>query len=90
MITNDLIGSIAGTLTTIAFLPQVLKTYRSRSAKDISLVMFLLFSLGVFLWLLYGLSLQSMPIVVSNGITVVLSLSILAMKFWFGRKAKGT
>ena len=90
MITNDLIGSIAGTLTTVSFLPQVLKTYRSRSAKDISLVMFLLFSLGVFLWLLYGLSLQSMPIVVSNGITLVLSLSILVMKFWFGRKTRGT
>jgi len=90
MITNDLIGSIAGTLTTVSFLPQVLKTYRSRSAKDISLVMFLLFSLGVFLWLLYGLSLQSMPIIVSNGITLVLALSILVMKFWFGRKTRGT
>jgi len=90
MITNDLIGSVAGTLTTVSFLPQVLKTYRSRSAKDISLVMFLLFSLGVFLWLLYGLSLQSMPIVVSNGITLVLSLSILVMKFWFGRRTRGT
>ena len=90
MITNDLIGSVAGTLTTLSFLPQVLKTYRSRSAKDISLVMFLLFSLGVFLWLLYGLSIQSMPIVVSNGITLELSLSILVMKFWFGRKTKGS
>jgi len=90
MITNDLIGSVAGTLTTVSFLPQVLKTYRSRSAKDISLVMFLLFSLGVFLWLLYGLSLQSMPIIVSNGITLVLALSILVMKFWFGRKTRGT
>ena len=90
MITNDLIGSVAGTLTTLSFLPQVLKTYRSRSAKDISLVMFLLFSLGVFLWLLYGLSIQSMPIIISNGITLVLSLSILVMKFWFGRKTKGS
>ena len=90
MITNDLIGSVAGTLTTLSFLPQVLKTYRSRSAKDISLVMFLLFSLGVFLWLIYGLSIQSMPIIISNGITLVLSLSILVMKFWFGRKTKGS
>jgi MtN3 and saliva related transmembrane protein len=90
MITNDLIGSVAGTLTTVSFLPQVLKTYRSRSAKDISLVMFLLFSLGVFLWLLYGLSIQSMPIIISNFITLVLSLSILVMKFWFGRKTKGS
>jgi MtN3 and saliva related transmembrane protein len=90
MITNDLIGSVAGTLTTLSFLPQVLKTYRSRSAKDISLVMFLLFSLGVFLWLLYGLSIQSMPIIISNFITLVLSLSILVMKFWFGRKTKGS
>ncbi len=88
MITTDLIGSIAGTLTTIAFLPQVLKTYRSRSAKDISLVMFLLFSLGVFLWLLYGIQIQAMPIVISNAVTLALSLSILMMKFWFERKIK--
>ncbi|MEI6353706.1 MAG: hypothetical protein D4R76_01085 [Methylococcus sp.] len=88
MITTDLIGSIAGTLTTIAFLPQVLKTYRSRSAKDISLVMFLLFSFGVFLWLLYGIQIQAMPIVISNAVTLALSLSILMMKFWFERKIK--
>ena len=50
--------------------------------------MFLLFSFGVFLWLLYGIQIQAMPIVISNAVTLALSLSILMMKFWFERKIK--
>jgi MtN3 and saliva related transmembrane protein len=87
METSYLIGSLAGTLTTISFIPQVIKTWRSRSASDISFVMFLLFSLGVLLWLSYGVSIHSLPIVLANGITLVLSLSIIAMKLWFDRTA---
>jgi MtN3 and saliva related transmembrane protein len=79
----DLIGVIAGTLTTLSFVPQVLKTWRSRSARDISTGMFLLFSLGVALWLIYGVAIQSMPIMVSNGLTLILSGSIIAMKIAF-------
>jgi len=74
------IGTLAGVLTTIAFIPQVAKTWKTRSARDISLLMFLLFSTGVLLWLIYGILLQAIPIIVANGITLGLSASILAMK----------
>jgi MtN3 and saliva related transmembrane protein len=83
---TELLGLIAGTLTTLAFLPQVLKTWKSRSAKDISLGMFLLFSAGVALWLVYGIQLGAVPIIAANAVTLLLSLAILGMKFWFGRR----
>ena len=76
----NLIGTLAGILTTIAFIPQVLKTWRTRSAGDISLLMFLLFSSGVLLWLIYGLLLHAMPIIIANGVTLSLSASILTLK----------
>jgi len=76
----NIIGTVAGILTTLAFVPQVIKTWRTRSAQDISLFMFLLFSSGVLLWLVYGLLLAAMPIVIANGITLALSLSILVLK----------
>ncbi|MEY2681072.1 MAG: hypothetical protein RL661_1303, partial [Pseudomonadota bacterium] len=77
METTVLVGSLAGTLTTVSFIPQVIKTWRSQSASDISFSMFLLFSLGVLLWLIYGASIHSLPIVLANGITLALSLSII-------------
>lgn len=83
---TELLGLIAGTLTTLAFLPQVIKTFKSRSAKDISLGMFILFSAGVALWLVYGIRLGAVPIIAANAVTLILSLAILAMKFWFGRR----
>ena len=79
----DLLGMAAGTLTTVSFVPQVIKTWKSRSAKDISFGMFLLFSLGVVLWLAYGVALQSLPIIVSNLVTLILSLGIIMMKLIF-------
>lgn len=80
MDTVNLIGLMAGALTTTAFLPQVIKTWRSRSAADISLLMFALFSLGVFLWIVYGLSVGAMPVVIANVITFLLSMTILVFK----------
>jgi MtN3 and saliva related transmembrane protein len=80
---HDIIGMIAGTLTTVSFVPQVIKTWKSRSAGDISFGMFLLFSLGVVLWLIYGLAIHSVPVIVSNVVTLVLSVSIIVMKLWF-------
>lgn len=76
----DLIGSLAGILTTVSFVPQVVKTWRSGSAEDISLFMFILFSLGVLLWLVYGLAISSRPVIIANAITLVLAFSILVMK----------
>jgi len=74
------LGLIAGALTTVAFIPQVVKTWKSRHTLDISLGMFSIFSVGVFLWLLYGIQLDALPIILSNGITLVLSLTILVFK----------
>jgi MtN3 and saliva related transmembrane protein len=76
----DLLGSAAGALTTAAFIPQVVKTWRSRSTHDISLIMFSLFSLGVLLWLAYGIAIGAWPIIVANSITLTLAGLILALK----------
>ncbi|MFC0181047.1 MtN3 and saliva related transmembrane protein [Pseudarcicella hirudinis] len=76
----EIIGYIAGTLTTIAFVPQVLQIYKTKSAKDVSLAMFLLFTLGVFMWLAYGIMTRSFPVVAANGVTLLLSLVILYFK----------
>lgn len=74
------VGGLAGTLTTIAFIPQVMKTWRSGSAEDISLFMFLLFSTGVALWLIYGIAIGSVPVIAANAVTLTLASSILALK----------
>jgi len=80
----DLIGAVAGALTTIAFIPQVWRIWRTRSARDLSLPMYVTFTSGVALWFLYGLSLGALPIIVGNGITLLLAATVLAMKLKFG------
>ena len=79
----EIVGTAAGILTTVSFLPQVIKTYRSRSAADLSLGMFSLFTLGVFLWTVYGISISKPPIYIANGITLALAGSLLFAKFRF-------
>ena len=76
----DSIGLAAGLLTTTAFIPQVWKIYRTKSGKDISARMFSLFSAGIVLWLVYGILLQSVPLILSNAVTLVLSLTIIGLK----------
>lgn len=83
MNTTEILGLIAGSLTTIAFVPQVVKIWRSKHAHDISLAMFSLFSVGVALWIVYGLIIDSLPVILSNAVTLVLALAILAMKLRF-------
>jgi len=82
------LGFTAAFLTTAAFVPQLVRVLRTRSARDISLPTFMMFSLGVFLWLLYGVYDGSKPIIASNGITLLLSASILVLKFRYGRDGK--
>ncbi len=77
---NTLLGIAAGTLTTLAFVPQVVKTWRTRSTHDISLGMFLLFSTGLVLWLIYGVWIGSWPIIIANTVTLALALTILYFK----------
>jgi len=74
------IGSTAAFCTTISFLPQLLRVWRRKSAGDISLSMFLLFSFGVACWLVYGIGIGSAPITAANAVTLALALTILALK----------
>jgi MtN3 and saliva related transmembrane protein len=80
----DLIGALAGALTTIAFIPQVWRVWQTRSARDLSLSMYLIFTAGVALWLVYGMALGALPIIVFNSVTLVLAATVLAMKIRFG------
>ena len=80
----SLVGFAAGFLTTIAFIPQVVKIWRSKSAQDVSLATFLAFTAGVGLWLAFGILQGEAPIIVWNGVTLVLAAAILAMKLRFG------
>lgn len=79
-----IVGFAAGFLTTVAFVPQVTKIWKSRSAKDISVQTFLAFTLGVGLWLVYGILMGELPMIVWNGVTLVLAGAILVMKRKFG------
>jgi MtN3 and saliva related transmembrane protein len=74
------IGFFAAFCTTIAFLPQAIKVYKSKSTKDISLYMFLIFTIGVFSWLVYGIVISDLPIILANAVTLILSLFILIYK----------
>ncbi|MEH6754927.1 MAG: SemiSWEET transporter [Alphaproteobacteria bacterium] len=76
----DLIGGVAAVLTTIAFLPQVIKSWRSRSTRDVSLGMFLILNTGIVLWLIYGLILESRPLIYANTVTLILTGTILVLK----------
>ena len=67
-------------MTTASFFPQVVKTWKTRSTKDVSLVMFLLLSVGIFIWIVYGIKIGSLPVVVANSISLVFSLIILTLK----------
>ncbi len=77
---TELIGYAAAVLTTIAFVPQVVHTWRMRSGRGISLGMYATFTSGVGLWLAYGILLNAWPIIVANVITLTLALSVLALK----------
>lgn len=85
MLIGDLVGYSAASLTTLSFLPQALHTFRTRDVSGISLGMYGSFTVGIALWLVYGLLLDAWPVVVANAITLVLALAILFMKLRFGR-----
>lgn len=74
------IGLLAGSLTTLAFLPQVWQTYRSRQVRDLSFAWVFTFTLGVSLWLAYGLMLGELPVILANVVTLVLVAALLGMK----------
>jgi MtN3 and saliva related transmembrane protein len=74
------LGFVAGTITTIAFFPQVIKTWKSKSTKDISFRMFIALCAGLFLWIIYGIYVNSLPVVASNGVTFACAIIILVFK----------
>jgi MtN3 and saliva related transmembrane protein len=80
MDTVVIIGYIAGSLTTISFVPQVIRTWKLKETKDFSLVMLLLFAAGMLLWTTYGIWIKSTPIIVANIVTFGLVLILLWMK----------
>ena len=79
----DAIGSIAAVLTTASFVPQAWHSFKTREVSGISLGMYSVFTLGVALWLLYGVLLQSWPLIIANCITLALAAAILGMKLRF-------
>ena len=74
------IGFFAAFCTTVAFLPQAIKVYKTKSTKDISLYMFLIFTVGVLSWLIYGLIINDLPVILANAVTLILSFFILIYK----------
>jgi len=84
--TIEWIGATAAALTTVSFLPQVWLTFRTRDVSGISLGMYSCFTLGVALWLVYGLSIGSVPVTVANVITLSFASVILVMKIRYGRR----
>jgi len=78
------LGLTAGFCTTIAFIPQVVKTWRTRSAKDLSLAMFVVYLTGILLWLFYGVLLGDIAIMLANAATSVLAGSVLYFKLRYG------
>ncbi len=81
----DCLGFAAGTVTTLAFVPQLVRVVRNRSARDISFWSFLIFVTGVALWDAYGLFIRSWPIIIANSVTLVISLAILLLKVHYDR-----
>ena len=79
----DIVGTVAALFTTLAFVPQVIQIWRTRSASSVSMPMYVIFTAGVLLWLAYGLMLVSWPIIGCNIVTLVLALSVIVMKLKF-------
>ena len=79
----QILGLLAGTITSITFLPQVIKIWKTRSAKDLSLLMLLLLMLGVILWLTYGLLVKDAAIIYTNSMVLAMSLILLYFKLKF-------
>ena len=82
----DLIGTAAAVLTTVSFLPQVWLVFKTRNTSGVSLGMYSVFTVGIALWLVYGLLMRAWPIMVANAITLTFAIAILVMKLTFDKK----
>lgn len=79
-----IIGLIAGTCTTISLLPQVIKTLRMKETRDISLSMYVILAIGLFLWIIYGSLFGSLPIILANTFSLILAVIVLILKIKYG------
>ncbi len=79
-----LIGLAGGALTTICFLPQVLRTWRLKETKDLSLMMYIMLSVGIFLWLVYGILIRDLPVIAANAVSFVFALILVFFKVRYG------
>ena len=79
-----IIGLIAGTCTTISFLPQVIKTIKTKKTKDISMSMYIVLATGILLWMIYGILIKDLPVILANSISFVLAISVLILKIKYG------
>ena len=82
----DFFGYFAAVLTTAAFLPQLIKTLKTKKADDVSLITLIMFICGVGFWILYGYSISSLPILIANIVTFILNFFILISKIYYARK----
>jgi MtN3 and saliva related transmembrane protein len=83
---SDVLGYLAATLTTTAFLPQAWRCFRTKDVSGISLRMYSVFTVGVGVWLAYGVVLGELPMMISNGLTLVLACAVLVMRVRYGRR----
>ena len=83
---NNLVGFLAAICTTVSFIPQAVKVYKTRRTEDISFGMFLLMTTGVAFWDVYGFMIGALPVILANSVTLVLSAYILVMKIKYDRK----
>lgn len=86
---SDLLGYLAGTLTTAALIPQVWRTFRTKDVSGISLRMYVVFTSGIAVWLAYGVLLGETPMMLANSVSLVLACAVLAMKLKYGRRDAG-
>jgi MtN3 and saliva related transmembrane protein len=77
---TTILGLLAGTLTSAAFFPQLLQAWRTKSVKDVSLAMYIVFCLGITLWLIYGVLVNSLPVILANIVTLSMAAAILYLK----------
>lgn len=82
---DEAIGYLAGILTTLAILPQIIRTWRTKKVDDISPKMFIILTLGVGLWVIYGVLKNALPIIIFNGISFLLNLSMLLLRLFFAK-----
>tara|TARA_Y100000589_G_C26761918_1_gene470162 strand:+ start:254 stop:520 length:267 start_codon:yes stop_codon:yes gene_type:complete len=82
----EFFGYFAAVLTTLAFLPQLIKTFKTKKADDVSLITLIMFITGVVSWIIYGYKISSIPVLTANVITLILNLLILIFKIYFSKK----